>query len=149
MENQKFVAGIQGAKAAYNHEQNKTSFKAVVYYHRKPSGEWYSVIEKADKKNRKYHDSYDYIATKDKLLVTRHDLAYQKLSNYLAKKIDNIQTCLLFANIQGQEYCILKIINGKVQAAVEPIFTVGKNKYDIVLRSLKSNPINLSYSNLK
>lgn len=131
------------------HIPNKTAFKAVVYYHRKPDGVFYTVQEKADKKNRKYHDSYDYIATKEKLLVTRHDLAYNKLSNYIAKKIDNIQTCLLFANIQGQEYCILKIINGKVQAAVEPIFTTGKNNFDIVLRSLRSNPISLSYSNLK
>lgn len=79
------------------HEPDTTKFKLVVFYDKKPNGDHYTQFEKASNKNRKYHDSIDYILTPAGY-VTRHDEALNKLLQHLEKYKENIDRALLFMN---------------------------------------------------
>lgn len=125
------------------HVKNKTAFKIVAYYEKKPNGEYYSAYEIATKQNRKYHDSFDYYTTRDSITVTRHDEAYKKQDKFFAENIHNMFSALQFAIIEGKEYCIRKIVHKKLVAIVEPHFYIGKQKDSIILWGLKGEAIKL------
>lgn len=106
------------------HEPDTTKFKLVVWYDKKPNGEFYTQFEKASNKNRKYHDSIDFILT-TKGNVTRHDEALNKLLHHLEKYKDNISTAMLMMNDQAndKQYCIGKFSKDETKNKfVQPLF---------------------------
>lgn len=80
------------------HTPNTTTFKLVCFYSHKPDGSPYSIAEKQTNRNRKYHDSYDFVHTKQQVTITRHDLAFLKLVEHVDKHWRKIDTCMLFYN---------------------------------------------------
>lgn len=106
------------------HEPDTTKFKLVVWYDKKPSGEYYTQFEKASNKNRKYHDSIDFILTPGGY-ITRHDEAYNKLLNHLEKWKENIIRAQLFMNdfVNDKQYLIGKFERDETKSFfVQPDF---------------------------
>jgi hypothetical protein len=83
-------------KKTYN--SDTTKFKIVAYWNVKPSGQYYSVIEKNFKQHRKYIDSFDYVATEGGKTITRHDEAFYKLLVYAKKNINRADKILIYMN---------------------------------------------------
>jgi len=106
------------------HEPDTTKFKLVVWYDKKPNGEYYTQFEKAANKNRKYHDSIDFILTPAGY-VTRHDEALNKLLHNLEKYKDNILNAMLLMNdfVNDKQYCIGKFSKDETKNKfIQPIF---------------------------
>lgn len=106
------------------HEPDSTKFKLVVYYDKKPNGEHYTQFEKASNKNRKYHDSIDFILTPGGY-VTRHDEALNKLLHHLEKYKSNIINAMLFMNdhVNDKQFCIGKFSKDENKNQfIQPIF---------------------------
>lgn len=80
------------------HTHNTTKFKLVCFYSHKPDRSAYTSIEKSLNRNRKYHDSYDYIHKEAGITVTRHDLAYLKIMEHMDKHWGSIERAILFLN---------------------------------------------------
>lgn len=102
-----------------------TVFKLCVWYSHKLDGTPYSYLEKQDNKNRKYHDSYDFVLSSDGW-VTRNDLALNKLLNYLEQNKAKILNALLFCNdkMQKKQYLIGKFSqNETFNLFIMPKFT--------------------------
>lgn len=125
------------------HQKNQTAFKICAYYEKKPNGQYYSAFEIQQRQNRKYHDSFDYITTKNALTITRHDEAYKKQNDFFNRNVHNMLTAFQFAIINGEEFCIKKIVHKKLVAAVEPQFYIGKQPNSIIVVGLKGKPIKL------
>lgn len=88
----------QGILLKKKHEPDTTKFKLLVYYSRKISGEYFTQLEIDDNKNRKYHDSVDFILTNGGVNITRHDEAYNKLINHLNKWQSHIIRAKMYMN---------------------------------------------------
>ena len=119
-ENQK-TAPAPGQK---NRETDLTKFKLVVYYSHKASGVPYSYLDIEGKKNRKYHDSHDFILTADGY-KTRHDLALNKLLSHLEKWKSHIYSALIFVNdfVKGEQLLIGKFHrNEEFNEFIQPLF---------------------------
>lgn len=114
----------RGILAKPKHEPDTTKFKLVVFYEKKPNGEYWTQYEKAEKKNRKYHDSIDFILTPVGY-VTRHDEALNKLLHHIEKFKDNISTALLYMNdfANDKQYLIGKFSKDETKNVfVQPVF---------------------------
>jgi len=106
------------------HEPDTTKFKLVVWYDKKLSGEYFTQFEKASNKNRKYHDSIDFILTPGGY-VTRHDEALNKLLHHLEKWKDNISSAMLLMNdfTNDKQYCIGKFSKDETKNQfIQPLF---------------------------
>lgn len=99
----------KGILAKPKHEKDTTKFKLICWYAEKPNGEYYSEIEKLQNKNRKYHDSIDFILTPGGY-VTRHDIALEKLTGHVNKYRSKIINAWLLMNdfINDTQYLIGK-----------------------------------------
>lgn len=83
------------------HKKDNTKFKLVVWYNLKTNGMPYSIVEKNNNLNRKYHDSIDFVPSQtiDGIeYITRHDLAFEKLFNHLTYYSCRIDKALMFVN---------------------------------------------------
>lgn len=112
------------AEALKSHESDLTKFKLVVYYSHKSSGVPYSYLDIEGKKNRKYHDSHDFILTPDGY-KTRHDLALNKLLSHLEKWKSHIYSALIFVNdfVKSEQLLIGKFHrNEEFNEFIQPIF---------------------------
>lgn len=106
------------------HEPDTTKFKLCVWYDKKPNGEHYTQFEKESNKNRKYHDSIDYILT-PLGYVTRHDEALNKLLHHVEKYKANIIRALLYVNdhINDKQYLIGKFERDETKSQfIQPLF---------------------------
>lgn len=111
-------------------ETDTTKFKLCVYYSHKSNGQPYSYLDIQLRKNRKYHDSIDWILTPSGN-VTRHDLAFNKLINHIDKWQKNIYSALLFVNdfASGEQLLIGKFhINNEFNQLIHPTFEEYENK---------------------
>lgn len=107
-----------------NFETDLTVFKLCCYYSHRPNGLPWDYTEIAQEKNKKYHDSHDFILT-PKGYITRHDIAYNKLLNHMVKHEKNIISCLLFLNVhyEKKQYLIGKFFkNPDKNQFVQPMF---------------------------
>lgn len=133
-------------------QSDRTAFKLCVYYSHKPTGIPYTYIETGLKKNRKYHDSHDFILSGNGY-VTRHDLALNKLLTHLEKHKDKITQALLFANdhVNKKQYLIGQFgKNEEFNRFIQPEFISYDNK-NIFFNGLIAPPIeefDLHYFNL-
>lgn len=107
------VKGILKDVPKSPHKADQTKFKLCVWYNYKPDGTPYSIIEKNNNRNRKYHDSIDFVPTQTPTGIeyaTRHDLAFEKLFNHLTYYSSKIDKALMFVNDFMREEQLL-IIN--------------------------------------
>ena len=121
IEKNQIAAQDQGQKMR---ETDLTKFKLVVYYSHKSSGVPYSYLDIEGKKNRKYHDSHDFILTSEGN-KTRHDLALNKLLNHLEKWKSHIYSALIFVNdfTNSQQLLIGKFHkNEEFNQFIQPLF---------------------------
>lgn len=113
------------------HEPDTTKFKLCVWYEKKLSGEYFTQWEKSQNKNRKYHDSIDFILTIGGN-VTRHDEAYNKLLHHLEKWESHIERALMYMNdfTNDKQYLIGKFEKDKTKTfIVQPEFTHYKKMF--------------------
>lgn len=97
----------KGILAQPKKEFDSTAFKLVCWYNQKPNGIFYTQQEIDANKNRKYHDSIDFILTTSGN-VTRHDEALNKLLHHLEKYKQRIINAWLFYNdhVNDKQYLI-------------------------------------------
>lgn len=133
----------RGILAKPKHERDTTKFKLIVWYSEKPNGEYYSEIEKLQNKNRKYHDSIDFILTPGGY-VTRHDEALNKLLHHLEKYKSKIINAWLLMNdfADGKQYLIGQFFKDENKNKfIQPIFTnYNKVQYNERITFVKDNP---------
>lgn len=133
----------RGILAKPKHEPDTTKFKLIVWYAEKPNGEFYSEVEKLQNKNRKYHDSIDFILTPGGY-VTRHDEALNKLLHHLEKYKSKIINAWLLMNdfADSKQYLIGQFFKDENKNKfVQPTFTnYQKIKYTEKIYFDKSNP---------
>lgn len=91
---------LKNRKLSKIYEPDTTKFKLIVWYERKRNGEFYTITEMRENKNRKYHDSIDFIEYKGET-VTRHDIAYNKLIDHVKAYKNNILRVWLMFNDFG------------------------------------------------
>lgn len=105
-------------------ETDKTIFKLTCYYSHKPNGDPWNYTDISQERNRKFHDSHDFILTPNGY-ITRHDLALNKLLNHIKKHEANIISCLLFYNnhYEKKQYLIGKFYKDETKSQfVQPLF---------------------------
>lgn len=133
----------RGILAKPNHEKDSTKFKLICWYAEKPSGEYYSEVEKLQNKNRKYHDSIDFILTPSGY-VTRHDEALNKLLQHLEKYKSRIINAWLLMNdfANSKQYLIGQFHKDENKNKfIQPLFThYSKVKYREKIIFSESNP---------
>lgn len=115
----------RGILAKPKHEPDTTKFKLIVWYAEKPNGEFYSEVEKLQNKNRKYHDSIDFILTPGGY-VTRHDEALNKLLHHLEKYKSKIINAWLLMNdfANSKQYLIGQFFKDENKNKfIQPTFT--------------------------
>jgi hypothetical protein len=123
---------------------NKTTFTAVVYYSHRMDGSEYSYAEKQAYKNRYFHPSFDYKLTEKGATVTTHNEAYTKIMGMLERKRNTIITALVEYNApDGTTYRIAKITRTSIQIYAKPVWGIGKNMHDVIVRKLEGNPIKM------
>lgn len=121
----KITSYKRGILARRKHEPDTTKFKLICWYEQKPNGEYYSEGEKMQNKNRKYHDSIDFILTPGGY-ITRHDEALNKLLHHLEKYKHKILNAWLLMNdfVNDKQYLIGKFHKDESKNQfVQPIFT--------------------------
>jgi hypothetical protein len=127
------------------HEANSTKFKLCVYYGIKPNMQPYTHVEKLQKKNRKYHDSYDYINITGGKTITRHDMALNKLLHYLEQYKERIEFALLYMNdfANNEQHLIGKFFRDEVRSIfVMPEFAEDSyTKTHVLVSGLQSPPL--------
>lgn len=133
----------RGILAKPKHEKDTTKFKLIVWYAEKPNGEYYSEVEKLQNRNRKYHDSIDFILTPGGY-VTRHDEALNKLLHHLEKYKSKIINAWLLMNdfADSKQYLIGQFFKDENKNKfIQPTFTnYQKIKYTEKIYFDKSNP---------
>jgi hypothetical protein len=105
-------------------ENDTTVFKLCVWYDKKTNGEYFTQWEKDVNKNRKYHDSIDFILTSGGY-ITRHDEALNKLLNHITKWEGHIIRALLYYNdfAHEKQYLIGKFDRDKTKNVfIQPLF---------------------------
>lgn len=134
---------LKNRKLKTPYEPDTTKFKLIVWYERKRNGEFYTITEMRENKNRKYHDSIDFIKYKGEN-VTRHDIAYNKLLEHVKTYKANILRCWLLFNDFGNNKQYLTAIYDKYDKQkniiVKPIFEV-YNSVNVFATSLESAPL--------
>ena len=106
------------------HEPDTTKFKLICWYNQKPNGEFYTELEKLQNKNRKYHDSIDFILTPGGN-VTRHDEALNKLLHHVEKYKERIINAWLVMNnfADGKQFLIGQFFtDSDKNKFIQPIF---------------------------
>jgi hypothetical protein len=123
---------------------DKTAFKIVVWYSHHSDGTPFTPEEIKTKQNRKYHDSKDFIYSKNGW-ITRHDIAYQKLCTHVEKNRNKILTALLFCNdiSRKKQYLISKYSkNNEFDVIIKPQFASADNRH-VFFYKLVAEPLEI------
>lgn len=101
-------APLSGIAAQYKTQLQGCKFKLIVYFDKKPSGEFYTTIEKQYMKHRRPIPSFDFKNGTSRKSITDHETAYNNLVKYMIDKKTNISKCMLIYNdyINKQEKTI-------------------------------------------
>lgn len=133
----------RGILAKPKHEQDTTKFKLICWYSEKPNGEYYSELEKQQNRNRKYHDSIDFILTPGGY-ITRHDEALNKLLHHLEKYKSKIINAWLLMNdfADSKQYLIGQFFKDENKNKfIQPLFThYSKVQYNEKIIFSKDDP---------
>ena len=129
---------------------NKTIFTTVIWFSHKQTGEPYTYQEKQDNKNRFFIPSFDYTVTEKGQTVTTHNLAYTKIMGMLARKQKTIITALVEYNASpdGYVYRVAKVTQGGFHIYAQPVYGIGKNLNDVIIRRWEGNPVRMNTRNL-
>ena len=123
----KHTSAPSGIAAQYKTQLEGCKFKLIVYFDKKPNGEFYTTIEKQYMKHRRPIPSFDFKNGTSRKSITDHQTAYDNLVKYMIDKKNNISKCMLIYNdyINKQEKTIFICNPNKMDQADfrEVIFT--------------------------
>jgi len=122
-----------------------TTFKLTAYYSHRNTGERYTEEEIKAKKNRKFHNSIDFVPTLYGY-YTRHDTALAKLTNHISKNRQFIINALLFVNDFNlkKQFLIGKYSKSSdFDKFIQPLFIQKEQKKDVLYNGLMAEPLGI------
>lgn len=119
----------------------QTLFTIVVWYSHKLTGQPYSYAEKKANKNRFFHPSFDFVISDKGKTVTTHNEAWDKALAMLVRKRNTIICAFIETTIDGKEYHVAKVTKGAFLIYAKPVYGIGKNLNDVIIRRWDGNPL--------